>query len=119
MTSARIAGMRLHGKLLTRAGVWSKVLSGCQGVGRLLAGDVRDWLVVQMSVSLILRGCMWLLDTNMVCVKVTDYFLQANSLSKRRSLYARSKREVSTASWALLGRQYMLCKRAHVQQHFG
>lgn len=76
--SARSAGMRLHGKLLTRAGVWSKVLSGCQGVGRLLAGDVRDCLVVQMSVSLILRGCVWLLDTNVVCIKVTDYFLQAN-----------------------------------------
>ena len=83
MASARIAGMRLHGSLLTRTGVWSNILSGCQGVSRLLAGDVRDWLVVQMSISLILRGCVWLLDTNVVCVKVTDYFLQTNSLSER------------------------------------
>lgn len=111
MASARIAGMRLRGKLLTRAGVWSRILSGCQGVGRLLAGDVRGWLVVQMSVSLVLRGCVWLLDTNVVCVKVTDYFLQANLLSKRCSIYAGAIGRSTLQIAPLLGRQHMLGRR--------
>ncbi len=88
-------------------------------MGRLLAGDVRRWLVVQMSVSLILRGCVWLLDTNVVCVKVTDYFLQASSLSERCSLYAGATGRSTLPVGPLLGRQYMLGKRAHVQQQFG